>query len=229
MKRGAFIFYKLIIWQVFCFVCVLLLLLCVHMCVHLFSFFSPPLWYRHVKIACTVMILLRSVQCFVYIENVVILFWEVYTCIQIILLMTLVTLSCYGLDFFLYWILHRNMQSQLDIVEPAMRCSTYEKKCESTTFPRPSTLFIHQSSQLIHHWICILYSHWYIYFLNVGTWGGDWSDSMVYCWMCMYMSVKVLSHTATLRAVAFTVYTPVLVNGVQLRKFIDINIKYHEN
>ena len=43
-----------------------------------------------------------------------------------------------------------NMQSQLDIVEPAMRCSTYEKNCESTTFPRPSTLFIHQSSQLIH-------------------------------------------------------------------------------
>ena len=37
----------------------------------------------------------------------------------------------------------------------------------------------------------------------------------------MCVSVKILSHSATLRAVAFTVYTPILVNGVQLRKFID--------
>ena len=52
------------------------------------------------------------------------------------------------------------------------------------------------------------------------------AGSIVGC-VCVYMSVKVLSHTATLCAVAFTVYTPVLVNGVQLRKFTDI--KYREN
>ena len=88
------------------------------------------------------MILLRSVQFFVYIENVAILFWEGYTCIQIILLMTLAALSCYGLDFFF----------KLDIAQKYAEPTWYSRTCNEMLhlWEKPWVHYFPQAQHIIY-------------------------------------------------------------------------------